>query len=197
VYPWYATQEGGAYREKCDRVHEVMRTIWRNEHASQVSYLEWYYSDQGKKVRETLSMNRSSEVKYLDEEERRAYEVHFEKEGEGYQLISSHSGVPLCGKTWMCVMAPDGTLYAGAKQPGRFHHSSFLAGSDVLSAFEVRTDSKGMVTKFENFSGHYRPSPESIQRMFDQLRKKGIDLPANIPVKWEFDVSSVTGAGLV
>jgi hypothetical protein len=165
------------------------------QHASKIPYLEWYHSPHGQRVKETWMsrMRQSCQVKYLDENERNDYAVYFEKVGAENKLMASQSGLSLPEAKWMCVMAPDGALYAGLKQSGRFHHSSFLAGSDVLAACEVSTDSEGVVKKFENFSGHYRPLEGSLQRMFDRLRAKGIYLPGKALVNWKFDSSCLTG----
>jgi hypothetical protein len=75
------------------------------------------------------------------------------------------------------VMDPQGNLYVKVIHPvGLFHHSSFLAGGDVLSAGEIVID-KGKVTHINNMSGHYFPTDESLNNAIGVLRSMGVLAP--------------------
>jgi hypothetical protein len=102
------------------------------------------------------------------------------------------------------TLALDGTLYAGCattlgigtrqlveirKAPGsathtRYlpdviefcHHSTFVAGADVLCAGELATNREGAVTYLSNFSGHYQPGKESFLHFVALLAERGVDL---------------------
>ena len=78
--------------------------------------------------------------------------------------------------TAIFVISPEKILYAGSHEVGRFHHSSFLAGSAVLAAGEIRTNSQGEITWFSNKSGHYRPEKKQVINALEFFKSKGVDL---------------------
>ncbi|MFP4310419.1 MAG: hypothetical protein ACLFS9_00365 [Nitriliruptoraceae bacterium] len=80
------------------------------------------------------------------------------------------------GKGWgIYVMAPDGRLYAGSHRVGLFHHSSFLAGSDVAGAGEIKAEG-GKLRGITNKSGHYTPGPEQMRQVLEELAGRGTSL---------------------
>lgn len=68
-----------------------------------------------------------------------------------------------------------GDLYASNNhEVGKFHHSSFLAGGPVAGAGELNVVD-GRLKFVSDQSGHYKPDPEYLQQVVDNLKKAGID----------------------
>jgi len=91
-------------------------------------------------------------------------------------------GLPLTGETSKdskgllnFVLSPELELYAGPLVPGRFHHSSFLAGGPLVAAGEFTMD-QGRIKTITNRSGHYKPSAAILLRFLRFLNAKGVDL---------------------
>ncbi len=87
------------------------------------------------------------------------------------------------------VMTDDGKVYVAdvaaeiesgeapeKKYFDRFHHSSFLRGSAVAAAGEVRTDEFGRLVGVTDGSGHYRPELEHTRQFLNELLRRAIDL---------------------
>jgi len=116
-----------------------------------------------------------------DEDERAAYELAGGATlRQGGVPFDTTSPEPLyskfSGKGWgIYVMAADGTLYAGSHKVGLFHHSSFLAGSQTAAAGEIQARS-GKLTGITNKSGHYRPGPQQMAQVLEELRSRGTSL---------------------
>lgn len=73
------------------------------------------------------------------------------------------------------VMDEHGNLYASTHQdPGRLHHSSFLAGGPVAGAGEISVDD-GVVTLVSRKSGHYKPEERFMQQVLTALQEQGVD----------------------
>jgi len=73
------------------------------------------------------------------------------------------------------VLAPDLELYAGPLVPGRFHHSTFVAGGTLLAAGEW-TVTDGRIGTVTNRSGHYKPGAAVMVRFLRFLHARGVDL---------------------
>jgi hypothetical protein len=74
------------------------------------------------------------------------------------------------------VMDRNGNLYvANYQNVGTHHHSSFLSGDDVAGAGEIYIQN-GVVRYLDRSSGHYKPLPEHLEQVVDQLRRQGVDL---------------------
>ena len=58
-------------------------------------------------------------------------------------------------------------------EQNRFHHSSILAGQPVLAAGDM-TIVQGRLLELSNSSGHYRPAPQSLNLVIQQLRSLGV-----------------------
>jgi hypothetical protein len=75
------------------------------------------------------------------------------------------------------VMATDGgdgfKFYSHFGKMGRFHHSSFTAGSAVMAAGEWFVEN-GECTLINACSGHYKPQPWRFKRAFDELKRTGV-----------------------
>ena len=70
-------------------------------------------------------------------------------------------------------MDPMGNIYAANDRvPGKFQHSSFLAGSPIAAAGEIEVHD-GVVKFISGKSGHYRPSAQQLDQMVNNLRTQG------------------------
>ncbi|GBF91463.1 hypothetical protein Rsub_04203 [Raphidocelis subcapitata] len=78
---------------------------------------------------------------------------------------------------WIFVLDTSGRMYVHAKRRGSFHHSSFLAGSAVLSAGGIVVRG-GRILRLTGDSGHYKPSFESLFGVAQLLADWGADLSA-------------------
>lgn len=69
------------------------------------------------------------------------------------------------------VMDTKGNLYVSTRQyPGKFNHSSFLAGGEVLCAGEIVINN-GKITHINNQSGHYGPPREDLLKAINMLEQ--------------------------
>jgi hypothetical protein len=84
---------------------------------------------------------------------------------------------------WIFVLDPAGNMYINRKVKGRFHHSCFLAGGCVRAAGRVVVD-HGCIVSLAPYSGHYRPSPDSINHVVDLLAAAGLDTSAVQRPSW-------------
>ena len=120
---------------------------------------------------------------YLDKKQREIHRVHF-KDGKAYdsngmQLSKRGSFFsPRRNKgsnDYIYVMDKSGNIYIGVSDPGRFHHSSFLAGDDVVAAGHIAFE-KGEVVWVSNVSGHYQPRGKTLDYLLSELNELGIDV---------------------
>ena len=127
----------------------------------------------------------TSKVSYLaTEESRRPFKLTFHQRGENAFLqrggkvfnTQDHSTAFSGRGSAIFVIAPNKVAYAGSHMVERFHHSSFLAGSAVLSAGEIRTNSQGEIIWFSNKSGHYKPDLPQVLNALRFFQSKGVDL---------------------
>lgn len=82
----------------------------------------------------------------------------------------------LNANTWIFVADKSGNLYVGLKQTGRFQHSSFLGGSDVLAAGLLRAN-QGQLTSLSPLSGHYRAGSDQFKEFVEVLEHEwGCDM---------------------
>jgi hypothetical protein len=144
--------------------------IWKDADTTD-GFWEWLDNGPGKDMdteectRETLD---KSQVKYLTIIERESYFVE-PKDG---LLRYTQSGDVVDGPK-IFVMDPKGAFYMGDKKRGRFHHSSFLAGSPVLVAGSAVL-AQGKFTELTPHSGHYRPRKEDFQDFAQKLKDEGV-----------------------
>nr|CAB3489097.1 unnamed protein product [Digitaria exilis] len=112
-------------------------------------------------------------VKYLGPQERKLYE-YIIVEGK---VIHKQSGEPLDteGAEWIFVMSTARRLYAGMKERGGFHHSSFLAGGAVITAGKL-TAENGVIKSICPYSGHYKPSTKDLKNFMKFFEDRGVDL---------------------
>lgn len=129
-------------------------------------------------------------VRYLTRKERAAYRLTWNRatekwfyQGEPYDTEKENKKHGVKAQTkydkeaqdkWgvmpgIWVVDPQGNLYASVEQsPGKFHHSTFLAGGAVRSAGQV-VFKDGKITHINNVSGHYRPDADSLKSLLARL----------------------------
>lgn len=78
-------------------------------------------------------------------------------------------------RKWIFVADTSFRLYIGYKQSGAFQHSSFLHGSRILSAGQIKVK-KGQIRQLSPLSGHYRPPVSSFRAFVHSLQEAGADL---------------------
>ncbi|KAH6755128.1 IQ calmodulin-binding motif family protein [Perilla frutescens var. hirtella] len=116
-------------------------------------------------------------INYLGPQERECYE-YIVAEGE---LIHKQTGdlldtkEQLSDSKWIFVMSVSNKLYAGEKKKGMFHHSSFLAGGVTLAAGRLVAE-RGKLKSVSAYSGHYRPTDESLSIFLTFLQNSGVKL---------------------
>ncbi|WP_331758056.1 hypothetical protein OG225_42045 (plasmid) [Nocardia sp. NBC_01377] len=122
-----------------------------------------------------------SNVKYLTDEERAAYQLTV-KDGKIYDAngnlfdtssaATAHSGN---GRA-IFVMDENGNLYASTRHAvGEFHHSSFLGGKPVAGAGELQVVN-GELRLITDQSGHYKPSQDYTRQVIDNLQGQGVQV---------------------
>ncbi|CAN4121357.1 unnamed protein product [Withania somnifera] len=79
------------------------------------------------------------------------------------------------GTKWIFVMSTSKRLYAGEKKKGMFHHSSFLAGGAALAAGRLVVQD-GTVKSISPYSGHYRPTDDSLDTFLSILKEHGVNV---------------------
>ncbi|KAK6290121.1 hypothetical protein POUND7_001662 [Theobroma cacao] len=116
-------------------------------------------------------------IKYLGPQERENYEF-IVVEGkiihkQTRNVLDTSKGLKE-GK-WIFVMSTSKKLYAGAKKKGMFHHSSFLAGGATLAAGRLVAE-HGFLKSISAYSGHYRPTEDSLKSFLSFLKENGVNL---------------------
>ncbi|XP_074561462.1 IQ domain-containing protein IQM3-like [Curcuma longa] len=123
------------------------------------------------------SLLRKQCVKYLGPQER----ANFKYVPVDGKLVHKQTGVLLDtttvakGGKWIFVMSTSKKLYAGQKQKGIFHHSSFLAGGATIAAGRF-TAEKGILKRIWAYSGHYRPTEENFNNFLNFLKENHVNL---------------------
>jgi hypothetical protein len=79
------------------------------------------------------------------------------------------------GHKWIFVCDTSLRLYIGYKQIGAFQHSSFLHGSRILSAGQIKVKD-GRLRRLSPLSGHYRPSTDNFRTFVKSLKASGVDM---------------------
>ena len=76
---------------------------------------------------------------------------------------------------WIYVWDMHSRLYINRKMPGRFHHSSFVAGGAVKAAGSIVVED-GVLKQLTTWSGHYRPKDSDVAMFLEWLRAKQVDM---------------------
>ncbi|XP_051113901.1 IQ domain-containing protein IQM3-like [Andrographis paniculata] len=161
----------------------------RYGHNLHIYYDEWRKTDSGQPFFYWLDLGEGKEVdlricprlklqrqciKYLGPQEREHYEYAI-VDGK---ILNKQTGKPLDtikGSKWIFVMSTSKRLYAGEKKKGLFHHSSFLAGGATVAAGRLEAEN-GVLKSISAYSGHYKPSDNSLDGFLSFLRENGVDL---------------------
>lgn len=121
-----------------------------------------------------------TKVMYLTEAERQSYRIHikdgklYEASGKLFDTRDASTHFSGAGRA-IFVMSSTGELYASKVQDvGKFHHSSLLAGADVMAAGEMEVE-EGMLKLVTRKSGHYQPSGLGSWSLRKELQAKGVD----------------------
>ncbi|KAL3532068.1 hypothetical protein ACH5RR_005589 [Cinchona calisaya] len=164
----------------------------RYGHSLHLYYEEWCKADAGQPFFYWLDLGDGKEVdlitcprtklrkqciKYLGPQEREHYE-YLVTEGK---ILHKQTEKPLdtmkgsAGAKWIFVMSTFQRLYAGEKKKGTFHHSSFLAGGVTLAAGRLVVVD-GKLESISPYSGHYRPTEDSLDSFLQFLKANGVNL---------------------
>ncbi|KAJ7976088.1 IQ domain-containing protein [Quillaja saponaria] len=161
----------------------------RYGHSLHLYYEEWCKADAGQPFFFWLDVGEGKDIelkhcprsklrqqciKYLGPQERENYE-YIVVEGK---IIHKQTGDLLDtnkGVKYIFVMSTSKKLYAGEKQKGNFHHSSFLAGGATLAAGRMEAD-QGILKSISAYSGHYRPKDDSLDTFLSFLKENGVNL---------------------
>jgi hypothetical protein len=79
------------------------------------------------------------------------------------------------GHKWIFVADTSFRLYIGYKQAGAFQHSSFLHGSRILAAGQIKVKD-GQLRRLSPLSGHYRPATSNFRAFVQGLKDQGTDM---------------------
>ncbi|KAE8725137.1 putative Histidine-containing phosphotransfer protein [Hibiscus syriacus] len=116
-------------------------------------------------------------ITYLGPQERVNYE-YIVVEGKIIHKLTGHELDTIKGSKegkWIFVMSTSKKLYAGKKKKGMFHHSSFLAGGATLAAGRLEAED-GVLKSISAYSGHYRPTNDSLDSFLSILKENGVNL---------------------
>ncbi|PKI36173.1 hypothetical protein CRG98_043431 [Punica granatum] len=118
-------------------------------------------------------------IKYLGPQERENYE-YLILEGKiihklSGELLHTTKGSQGAAAKWIFVMSTSKKLYAGEKKKGAFHHSSFLAGGATIAAGRLVAE-HGILKSISAYSGHYRPTDDSLDSFLSFLEENGVNL---------------------
>lgn len=122
---------------------------------------------------------RPSKVKYLDDIERKQYEL-FIKEGKlfdsnGKLFDTTTATTAFSEGKAIFVMDNSGRIFASVSHKvGKFHHSSFLAGKPIASAGEIVVKN-GSIKEITRRSGHYQPKEISNSQIKERLEFDGVN----------------------
>uniref|UniRef100_A0A5B7AFI4 IQ domain-containing protein IQM3-like n=1 Tax=Davidia involucrata TaxID=16924 RepID=A0A5B7AFI4_DAVIN len=164
----------------------------RYGHSLHLYYEEWCKADAGQPFFYWLDIGDGKEVelkecsrsklrqqciKYLGPQEREHYE-YIVDEGkivhkQTGNFLDTNKG--LRGTKYIFVMSTCKKLYAGEKKKGIFHHSSFLAGGATLAAGRLVAED-GTLKSISAYSGHYRPTDDSLDSFLSFLKENGVKL---------------------
>jgi hypothetical protein len=133
-----------------------------------------------------------SPVTYFDENQREKFKLRIDENGHfflGGNKSEFTSGdvkasSPLAQRWHLFAIAPDGTFYVHTKIPQQIHHSSMLAGGNVICAGFLSIQ-KGKLEAIYNSSGHYQPGIEAMFQTINLLMGHGIE-PHTYSVKYEY-----------
>ncbi|XP_021908526.1 IQ domain-containing protein IQM3, partial [Carica papaya] len=186
------SKEGKAQKLAFQHWIEAIDPRHRYGHSLHLYYEEWCKVDSGQPFFYWLDIGDGKELDlkecpreklrqqciiYLGPQEREEYEFVVVEGKIIHKLtgtfLDTKSGSQ--GTKWIFVMSTFKKLYAGLKKKGRFHHSSFLAGGATLAAGRLEAEN-GTLKTISAYSGHYRPTDESLSTFLSFLKENGVNL---------------------
>lgn len=102
----------------------------------------------------------------------------FEPTAPQKYIASAKDGTAMLEKArekWIYVWDMHSRLYINRKMPGRFHHSSFVAGGAVKAAGSIVVED-GVLKQLTTWSGHYRPRASDIALFLQWLESNHVDM---------------------
>ncbi|NHZ43635.1 hypothetical protein [Massilia aquatica] len=145
---------------------------------------------------------RTGNVKYLTPRQRRLHLTTFKDD----HLVLSRASIFEIGINMtsrgeiIYVVDPLRNFYVGFKTIGTFHHSSFLAGAQVLAAGSMIIAPGMIIVEVNNHSGHYKPGLAQLKLAATVMKLKGANLnaisfkyspPTGAPTTWESGVDMI------
>jgi hypothetical protein len=79
------------------------------------------------------------------------------------------------GHKWIFVCDTSLRLYIGYKQTGAFQHSSFMQGSRILAAGQIKVKD-GQLRRLSPLSGHYRVPAANFKTFIKSLKALNVDM---------------------
>ncbi|PQP97359.1 IQ domain-containing protein IQM4-like [Prunus yedoensis var. nudiflora] len=142
--------------------------IWFNSGSSQPFF---YWLDVGDGKEENLEKCPRTDlqrqcIQYLGPKEREAYEVIV----ESGKLVYRQSG-----NLVSTAEAHSRNLYVGEKKKGLFQHSSFVSGGATIASGRL-VACNGVLEAVWCYSGHYRPTEESLLEFISFLEEHQMDM---------------------
>lgn len=119
-------------------------------------------------------------VRYFSSVERAQHEI-FIRGGKFYdvngrELSSDFDAEALSFEDALLVIDRDFRMYVlNGEERGRLHHSSLVAGGDVLFAGTIAF-MDGRIRHMSDSSGHYKPEPWRTRQIVRLLHARGVDL---------------------
>ncbi|PRP86409.1 hypothetical protein PROFUN_05328 [Planoprotostelium fungivorum] len=89
---------------------------------------------------------------------------------------------PIQKNAWMFVTDSQFNLYVGAKEAGKFQHTSFLAGGRVTCAGLIQIK-EGILMSLAPLSGHYKCSSKHFELFVNKLEERGVNT-THVKIDW-------------
>lgn len=161
----YNVREGDIQPEDLQAVK--MKDSYKGENIEQKDFLV-------NATNERMANGKPLKTKYLYSKKMRdKFKVHY-RDGKLYNSFGAPINTVEGYGSYIVDM--NGDLYLTLNpRVSRFHHSSFMAGEDVLSAGQIEVKN-GKVTVIDRSSGHYKPTEYQAYQGLYFMLKNGIDL---------------------
>ena len=127
-------------------------------------------------------------VVYLDRHERTQYKLNIRED----VIYQGNDSLPFDTTNFKgklqgyaaYVVDKKGNIYVGEHKTGTMHHSSFVAGSSVISAGMIKVK-KGKISAINHHSGHYIPKKENLENFLLTIDPNVFDNHAQIKFSTE------------
>ncbi len=75
--------------------------------------------------------------------------------------------------TSIFILSPQGELFAGSSEIGKFHHSSFQSGGYVSYGGTMKVD-QGKLSYIDDYSGHYQPHAPQFFNVLKEFKSRNL-----------------------